>query len=171
MDLILLVFKCFRYSFVDITFLYILGAVYKGRYNGQMVAIKKTMFRGSEKDGNVGDNDDEIFMKEALCLLHEFRQEVIVLAQLDHPNIVALLGVSIRPLCMALEFAPLGSLFDILEAEVERLKQEQTDIVQVSPVLHLPGGVLGHVMTLKIAMQVCGRGVEVVNLCGKELYM
>lgn len=134
------------------------GSVYKGKYKGQTVAVKEPIFRGKGQDGSIGDDDDELFMKEALCMFHEFRQEVMVLAQLDHPNIVALLGVSLRPLCMALEFAPQGSLFDVLEAEVEGLKQEQADVIQVSPVLRMPGGVLGHVMTTKVALQVWGGG-------------
>ena len=123
-----------------------------------MVAIKEPIFRGKGQDGSIGEDDDEIFMKEALCIFREFRQEVTVLSQLEHPNIVALLGVSIRPLCMAIEYAPMGSLFDILEMEMEKLKQEQADVIQVSPVLRMPGGVLGHVMTTKVALQVCESG-------------
>ena len=147
------------------------GSVYKGKYKGQTVAIKEPIFRGKGQDGSIGDDDDELFMKEALCMFHEFRQEVTVLAQLDHPNIVALLGVSLRPLCMALEFAPQGSLFDVLEAEVEGLKQEQADVIQVSPVLRMPGGVLGHVMTTKVALQVWGGGTGMGRKCryGEEV--
>ena len=51
----------------------------------------------------------------------DLRQEVTVLAQLSHPNIVALLGVSIRPMCMVIEFAPMGSLFGTLDKTVEQI--------------------------------------------------
>ena len=75
-----------------------------------------------------------------------------VLAQLSHPNVVALLGVSIRPMCMVIEFAPMGSLFGVLEKTVEQLKQDQAD--RVSVILRMPGGVLGSEITIKIALQV-----------------
>ena len=77
-----------------------------------------------------------------------------VLAQLSHPNVVALLGVSIRPMCMVIEFAPMGSLFGVLEKTVEQLKQDQAD--RASVILRMPGGVLGREITMKIALQVRG---------------
>ena len=45
----------------------------------------------------------------------EFRQEASMLHSLQHPCIVALVGISIHPLCFALQLAPLGSLNTILE--------------------------------------------------------
>lgn len=51
----------------------------------------------------------------------EFRQEASTLHTLQHPCIVALLGISIHPLCFALQLAPLGSLNSVLE---ERSKGE-----------------------------------------------
>lgn len=51
----------------------------------------------------------------------EFRQEASMLHTLQHPCIVALLGISIHPLCFALQLAPLGSLNTVLE---ERSKGE-----------------------------------------------
>lgn len=51
----------------------------------------------------------------------EFRQEASMLHTLQHPCIVALLGISIHPLCFALQLAPLGSLNSVLE---ERNKGE-----------------------------------------------
>lgn len=38
-----------------------------------------------------------------------------MLHTLQHPCIVALLGISIHPLCFALQLAPLGSLNTVLE--------------------------------------------------------
>lgn len=45
----------------------------------------------------------------------EFRQEASMLHSLQHPCIVALVGISIHPLCFALQLAPLGSLNTVLE--------------------------------------------------------
>lgn len=44
----------------------------------------------------------------------EFRQEASTLHALQHPCIVALLGITIHPLAFALELAPLGSLNTVL---------------------------------------------------------
>ena len=85
-------------------------------------------------------------------IYRDLRQEVTVLAQLNHPNIVALLGVSIRPMCMVIEFAPMGSLFGTLDKTVEQIKQDQAD--RASVILRMPGGVLGREITMKIAIQV-----------------
>ena len=71
---------------------------------------------------------------------------------MNHPNIVALLGVSIRPMCMVIEFAPMGSLFGALDKTVEQIKQDQAD--RASVILRMPGGVLGREITMKIALQV-----------------
>lgn len=38
------------------------------------------------------------------------RQEVSILRQLDHPNIVPLIGLCLQPLCLVLMLAPQGSL-------------------------------------------------------------
>lgn len=80
------------------------------------------------------------------------RQEVTVLAQLNHPNIVALLGVSFHPMCMVIELAPMGSLFGILDKKIEQYKAAQAD--RASVILRMPGGVLGHAMSTGIALQV-----------------
>lgn len=45
----------------------------------------------------------------------EFRQEASMLHSLQHPCIVSLVGISIHPLCFALQLAPLGSLNTVLE--------------------------------------------------------
>ena len=80
----------------------------------------------------------------------DLRQEVTVLAQLSHPNIVALLGVSIRPMCMVIELAPMGSLFGNLDKRLEEIKTIQA--LQVIP--RMPGGVLGHEISTRMALQV-----------------
>ena len=125
------------------------------------MAIKELLSQGGHEEG--GEEEEEGISNEPLFMFRDLRQEVTVLAQLSHPNIVALLGVSIRPMCIVLEFAPMGSLFGVLEKKVEQLKEKQVD--SASTILRMPGGVLGHVMTTKIAMQVCGVCV-CVCVCG-----
>lgn len=51
----------------------------------------------------------------ALRSFSEFRQEASMLHSLQHPCIVSLVGISIHPLCFALQLAPLGSLNTVLE--------------------------------------------------------
>eukprot|EP00061_Rhincodon_typus_P011173 g36005.t1 len=51
---------------------------------------------------------------EALRNFSEFRQEASMLHSMQHPCIVSLVGISIHPLCFALELAPLGSLNTVL---------------------------------------------------------
>lgn len=52
---------------------------------------------------------------EACRSFSEFRQEASMLHSLQHPCIVSLVGISIHPLCFALQLAPLGSLNTVLE--------------------------------------------------------
>ena len=50
----------------------------------------------------------------------ELRQEIVILSQLRHPCLVALVGVSVRPsLLVVLELAPLGSLRVVLDGYVK----------------------------------------------------
>ena len=55
---------------------------------------------------------------------HLLRQEVIILSQMDHPNIIKLVGVSLRPQpLLVLEYAEYGSLQKVsLESYTVRLK-------------------------------------------------
>ena len=48
-----------------------------------------------------------------------------MLGRLNHPCVVALIGVSIQPLCIVLELSPLGSLYSILEKAIEKLESEK----------------------------------------------
>lgn len=60
---------------------------------------------------------------DAFRSFSEFRQEASMLHYLQHPCIVSLVGISIHPLCFALQLAPLGSLNTVLE---ERHKGKET---------------------------------------------
>lgn len=51
---------------------------------------------------------------DAMKNFSEFRQEASMLHALQHPCIVSLIGISIHPLCFALELAPLSSLNTVL---------------------------------------------------------
>jgi leucine-rich repeat kinase 1 len=136
------------------------GAVYRGKYRRQIVAVKE--FLTAEQAEHTGETDmaqrslvteeDVITSGEALFMFRDLRQEVTVLAQLDHPYIVALLGVSIHPMCMVIELAPMGSLFGILDKQVEQFRAAQED--RASALLRMPGGVLGHEISMRIALQV-----------------
>lgn len=61
-------------------------------------------------------------------------------------------GVSIHPMCMVMELAPMGSLFALLDKKVEHFKAAQEDVA--SACLRMPGGVLGHDISTRIALQV-----------------
>ena len=56
---------------------------------------------------------------DAMRNFSEFRQEASTLHALQHPCIVALIGISIHPLCFALELAPLGSLNTVLSEKAK----------------------------------------------------
>ena len=97
-------------------------------------------------------HDDTITSGEALFLFRDLRQEVTILAQLSHPNIMSLLGVSLRPMCLVMELAPMGSLFSILDHKLEAIKTAHADLPSSN--LRMPGGVLGHEISARIALQV-----------------
>ena len=70
--------------------------VFKGTYKGEEVAVK-------------------VFQKgyHANVLLRRYkdlREELSIMSQLQHPRVVPLVGVCLRPLAMILKLAPLGTL-------------------------------------------------------------
>ncbi|XP_060709344.1 leucine-rich repeat serine/threonine-protein kinase 1 isoform X1 [Hemiscyllium ocellatum] len=115
--------------------------VYKVRYNSMPIAVKKFHFKkcGQQSDGV---NEDSMFRHleamEALRNFSEFRQEASMLHSMQHPCIVSLIGISIHPLCFALELAPLGSLHTVLIDYAEGTS-------------FIP---LGHMLTHRIAYQI-----------------
>lgn len=73
------------------------------------------------------------------------------------------LGVSLRPMCIALELAPMGSLFGILDKKLEAIKAAQADLPTAN--IKMPGGVLGHEISARIALQVSKRERESIITC------
>uniref|UniRef100_A0A7N6BXJ9 non-specific serine/threonine protein kinase n=1 Tax=Anabas testudineus TaxID=64144 RepID=A0A7N6BXJ9_ANATE len=118
--------------------------IYRARYRDRPVAIKRFHIKKC------------LFLHILLCSLSldtmvkhlqsanacrsfsEFRQEASMLHSLQHPCIVSLVGISIHPLCFALQLAPLGSLNTVLE---EKRKESR----------YFP---LGHMLTFKVAYQI-----------------
>jgi serine/threonine-protein kinase CTR1 len=85
------------------------GLVYNGRYQGEDVALK-TLF-----DPRV-DAD----------LKQEFMDELLIMSQLDHPNIVKLYGASMKApnLCIVMELCEM-SLFQLLHNTNQQLSTRQ----------------------------------------------
>jgi leucine-rich repeat kinase 1 len=62
---------------------------------------------------------------DAMKNFSEFRQEASMLHALQHPCIVSLIGISIHPLCFALELAPLSSLNTVLSENAKGTRQPE----------------------------------------------
>ncbi|XP_063044904.1 leucine-rich repeat serine/threonine-protein kinase 1 isoform X2 [Engraulis encrasicolus] len=115
--------------------------IYRARYRSQPVAIKRFHFKRCRQQSRGSGTDTMVKHLQSLDAARsfsEFRQEASMLHSLQHPCIVPLVGISIHPLCFALQLAPLSSLNNVLE---ERAKGSQ----------FLP---LGHMLTFKAAYQV-----------------
>jgi hypothetical protein len=76
--------------------------VFQAVYSGGEVAVKLLLRR----PGAAGEKAEE-----------DFKAEVALLARLEHPNIVAFIGVCPDPLALVTEFCARGNLFDLLHAE------------------------------------------------------
>ncbi|XP_014858767.1 PREDICTED: leucine-rich repeat serine/threonine-protein kinase 1 [Poecilia mexicana] len=115
--------------------------IYRARYRDQPVAVKLFHFKRCRQLSATSDTDTmvkHLQFVNACRSFSEFRQEASMLHSLQHPCIVALVGISIHPLCFALQLAPLGSLNTVLE---KRHKGSE----------YMP---LGHMLTFKVAYQV-----------------
>ncbi|XP_044045411.1 leucine-rich repeat serine/threonine-protein kinase 1 isoform X2 [Siniperca chuatsi] len=115
--------------------------IYRARYCGQPVAIKRFHFKKCRQQA-ISNNTDTMVKHlqsaDACRSFSEYRQEASMLHSLQHPCIVSLVGISIHPLCFALQLAPLGSLNTVLE---EKRKGSR----------YMP---LGHMLTFKVAYQI-----------------
>ncbi|XP_026460786.1 protein kinase byr2-like [Papaver somniferum] len=82
------------------------GTVYRGLWCGSDVALK--LF------SKLDYSDD---------LLHSFRQEVLLIKRLRHPNVLLFMGAVASPehLCIVTEFLPRGSLYQLLQRGSQKL--------------------------------------------------
>ena len=55
-------------------------------------------------------------------------------------------------MCICLELAPMGSLFSILDKKLEAIRQAHSDLPSAN--IRMSGGVLGHEISARIALQV-----------------
>lgn len=76
--------------------------VLKGVYNGSAVAVK--VFQPPIVPGAPGAG-----MTPQWCYL-ALREELSIAGHLNHPRIVPLVGVCLKPLCLVMQLAPQGSL-------------------------------------------------------------
>lgn len=117
--------------------------IYRARYKDQPVAVKRFHFKKCQQQSASSDTDTmmkHLRSANACRSFSEFRQESSMLHSLQHPCIVSLVGISIHPLCFALQLAPLGSLNTVLE---EKHKSKSSR--------YMP---LGHMLTFKVAYQI-----------------
>ncbi|XP_029977672.1 leucine-rich repeat serine/threonine-protein kinase 1-like isoform X3 [Sphaeramia orbicularis] len=115
--------------------------IYRAQYCSQPVAVKRFHFKKCRQQTISSDTDTmvkHLQSADACRSFSEFRQEAGMLRSLHHPCIVSLVGISIHPLCFALQLAPLSSLNTVLE---EKQKGSR----------YMP---LGHMMTFKVSYQI-----------------
>ncbi|RZC56198.1 hypothetical protein C5167_015058 [Papaver somniferum] len=92
------------------------GTVYHGLWCGSEVAIKEfSLFEYS--------ND----------LLHSFKQEVLLMKRLRHPNVLLFMGAVTTPqhLCIVTEYLPCGSLYQLLRRSTTRLDWRRRALMAV----------------------------------------
>ncbi|XP_048338175.1 leucine-rich repeat serine/threonine-protein kinase 1 isoform X2 [Sphaerodactylus townsendi] len=114
--------------------------IYQAQYQGKLVAVKQFLVKKCINSAFSATDTmlRHLWAADAMKNFSEFRQEASMLHSLQHPCVVSLIGISIHPLCFALELAPLGSLTTVLS--------ENSKGASFVP--------LGHMLTLKIAYQI-----------------
>ncbi|MCL7026831.1 hypothetical protein MKW94_026506, partial [Papaver nudicaule] len=102
------------------------GSVYRGLWCGSEVALKLFSILNYSDD------------------LHSFRQEVLVMKRLRHPNVLLFMGAVASPqhLCIVTEFLPRGSLYQLLQRSSQKLEWRRRvlmafDIARGMNYLHL----------------------------------
>ena len=126
--------------------------VFKGTYKQLDVAVKEFSYWNPNRKGARRESDIDI--ESTLQLLRMIRTEVSLQCRFQHPFILQLLGASIRPLVIVLELAPLGALSNVLSEKANKQNVEWIEKYNATAPPPMPGGVLGHRLTFKIAMQV-----------------
>ncbi|GMH42702.1 hypothetical protein BSKO_10621 [Bryopsis sp. KO-2023] len=81
------------------------GVVFRGIAYKEDVAIKMLF----EKPENFASPEDSIRVIESLC------DEVKMLADLNHTNVISFKGVCLDPPCIVTEYCPRGSVYDVLK--------------------------------------------------------
>ena len=84
--------------------------VFKGTYKGEDVAVK--VFRK-------GYHENVLLRR-----YKDLREELTIMSQLQHPRVVALVGVCLHPLTMVLKLAPLGTLRNHIDLCPHGMKSE-----------------------------------------------
>lgn len=115
--------------------------IYQASYKQKPVALK--MFQIKKYRTSAEITKDTMFKHiqaiDAMRNFSDFRQEASMLHSLQHPCIVSLIGISIHPLCFALELAPLGSLNTVLAEKHQGASS------------FMP---LGHMLTQRVSYQI-----------------
>eukprot|EP01087_Luapelamoeba_hula_P021869 TRINITY_DN7715_c0_g2_i1.p1 TRINITY_DN7715_c0_g2~~TRINITY_DN7715_c0_g2_i1.p1 ORF type:complete len:284 (-),score=26.84 TRINITY_DN7715_c0_g2_i1:50-901(-) len=84
--------------------------VNRGTYNGMEVAVKKLRTK--------------IFRRERDKLLRAFKQEIALLSNLDHPNVIRMVGICTKPKCIIIELLALGCLRDYSANKFPHMDQQ-----------------------------------------------
>eukprot|EP00057_Strongylocentrotus_purpuratus_P022734 XP_011677208.1 PREDICTED: leucine-rich repeat serine/threonine-protein kinase 1-like [Strongylocentrotus purpuratus] len=149
------------------------GEVFRAKFRGETVAAKtmlpsrllKNRMFSSASEGyascastssstsnmtgeSTSTENDSLEAAMLMESFHKLRNEVAIMAKLDHPYIVNLVGVSIRHICFAMDYAPLGDLRSYLFAEHQSARPH---FVKRNIVLE---SVLSRMLTYKISQQV-----------------
>ncbi|XP_063170359.1 leucine-rich repeat serine/threonine-protein kinase 1 [Candoia aspera] len=114
--------------------------IYRAQYQGKPVAVKRFQIKKYKSSANSAADTmlRHLQAMDAMKSFSEFRQEASMLHSLQYPCVVSLIGISIHPLGLALELAPLGSLTTVLSENSKGAS-------------YVP---LGHMLTFKIAYQI-----------------
>ncbi|EFA77446.1 leucine-rich repeat-containing protein [Heterostelium album PN500] len=108
--------------------------VYRGRWKGHVVAIKKLKTVNNTEPGPGGSVEiNDISLSRAF---KEFRRECWIMSTLEHPNIVQLKGLCLDPLCIVTEFLPNGNLYQFLHQP----NQEMSWILRLKIALDISSG-------------------------------
>ena len=138
--------------------------IFSNRYKNTEAAIKQFFTKMEKKQlEQLNMDETESILKfsknEVMKLYRDVRHEVNMLATLNYPYVVNVLGVSVKPLLLVLELAQLGSLHSILSGRLDSIQKEQNIEAGMEVTPDMPGGVLGHEMTTKVALQVSQIGI------------
>ncbi|PRP75101.1 leucine-rich repeat-containing protein [Planoprotostelium fungivorum] len=93
------------------------ATVYKGVWEGDVVAIKKLKITREDTTSIMLSGEDDSFSK----VFNEFRREVFIMSGLEHINLVRLMGLCLDPLAIVTEFMSCGDLYGFLHDTTQEL--------------------------------------------------